>query len=237
MYTFYMKNKNSVSILLFLPLALLFFSCTDFFSTSLAPWAARNPDKLVPPVTVSNVDELISMAENNPDLSLSVLKKINEALGKDMPKKDKLKLQTASVGAAVNAAGLGQAVLGSLDDLETVLTEEDAKDLFFKALDKMDNVEDAASVLFNTLPKSGEAFDDFTKEASVDELALAAMVLICGEAKKNGDDLDGYIDNFVHNPNDTEELAIALALAAVVEERKDELSDTFKNILKSINLI
>ena len=243
-----MKNKKFLLIsIFFVMFTVLFVSCTDFFSNSWAPWAARNPNKLIPAVNPGNVDDLVSMAENNPDLSLSLLKKIQDALDKDMSEEDKQKLRTSAVDAAVNAAGLGQAILGSIDDIGSITNADDpakaAKDLLVKALDEMKNVEEAGSVLFESLPKPDtDDFVFFTENANVDQIAMAAVVLIAGEMKKVGeDDLEDYIENLTNTSIDkddykTVELAMALAYIVVVGERSDELSDTLKNVLGGLNL-
>ena len=221
-------------------LAVLLTACRDFFSNSMAPWAARNPDKLIPAITVDNIDELLAMAENDPELSMAILKKLKEAVD-HASGGDKLKLQNAAMEAAVNAAGLGQAVLGAagkLTSLEGDTTEEDAKKMVLDAVNGMKNLEEAGSVLFDTLPKPSDPnFSDFTDTASADDLALAAVVLLAGEVKKNGDDMDNYVNHYQSGPTETEELAMALAIAAALDSREDELSGPLKDALKGLNLI
>ena len=208
----------------------LFGSCTDFFSTSLASWASRDPDKLVPAVTTDNVDELVASAENNPDLSLAVLKKIRSA-AKGATGDNKQKLQDAALEAAVNASGLGQAVLGVATDLASL--EDDPRAVVTDAIKGMNNLDDAALILSEIID------DDFDMDkADPNDLALAAVVLLAGEAKKAEQEpggIDAYIDNF--NPNDPtlspeEKLAVDMALAA-----KDKISGPLADALRELGLI
>ena len=220
-----MKKRRFFLVLVILGVAVFFASCTDFFSTSWASWAARDPDSLVPTVTPGNVDELIALAENNPDLSLAVLKKIRDA-SKKASGTDKQKLQNAALEAAVNAAGLGQAVLGVAKDLGSL--EDDAKDIVIDAINGMDNLDAAASILAEIL---AGGFDAST--ADPNDLALAAVVILAAEAKKAPGGIDDYIDHFQDTPlTPVEQLAVDLALAA-----KDNVSGPLKDLLDNLNLI
>ena len=233
-----------------LPVLFLCFSCTDFFSTSLAPWAARDPSRLVPAVTTGNVDELIAFAENNPDLSLEVLKKIKSAAENASPD-DKAKLQAAALEASVNASGLAQAVLNNAGEITSIGNAGDAKKFVLDAVNGMPNLEDAGALLNQIIPAPADplhpgddpAFTSFTDNAGVDELAMAALVLIAGEAKQTAgaggtDALDDYIESVdPANPTGSQELAVAMALAATVAGRADELSGPMRDALKGLNLI
>jgi hypothetical protein len=233
-----------------LPALLLCVSCTDFFSTSLAPWAARDPSKLVPAVTTGNVDELIALAENNPDMSLEVLKKIKNAAENASPE-DKAKLQAAALEASVNASGLAQAVLNNAGEIASIENTDDAKKLVLDAINSMPNLEDAGALLNQIIPPPADplhpeddpAFTSFTDNASVDELAMAALVLIAGEAKQTANSggsasLEDYIDSVdPANPTVSQELAVAMALAATVAGRADELSGPMRDALGGLNLI
>jgi len=234
------KNRICFILAIFM-ISALFTACTAFFSSTLAPWAARDPKKLIPKVTVDNVAELIAMAENDPDMSLALLEKIKSAI-EGASGEDKLILQGAALEAAVNAAGLGQAVLGAagkFTSLDGDSSEEDAKKMVLDALNGMKNLEDAGAILFDILPKPQDPdFEDFTNKASADDLAMAAMVILAGEVKKNGaDDIEDYVECFKDSPNEAEELAMAMALAAALEGREDELSGPLKDALKGLNLI
>jgi hypothetical protein len=219
----------------------LFISCTEFFSTSLAPWAARDPDKLIPKVTVSNVGGLIEQAENDPDLSLALLKKISDA-AKNASGGDKAELQNAALEAATNASGLGQAVLGRAGEIASLETPEDAQKLLTNAINDMTNLEAAASVLTGTLPDPSDApaFQSFVDAASPDDLATAAALLLAGEAKKSGD-IDNYIDGFDKNGSSqlspAEELAVKMAEAAMDKYTATGAGGPLEDLLSGLNLI
>ena len=234
--TEYIRTKRHIIFILpFLAIAVL-VSCTDFFSSSLASWAARDPKNLIPDVTVDNVNELVELAENDPDLSLEVLLKIEEAV-EGASDEEKAALQVAAVEAAGNAVGLGQTILNSAGEFAGLEDNDDAIDAILDAIDNMPNLEEASSALYDLLPKdpSGEEFDNFINTASADEIALAAILLLAGEAKKSGDD-EEYVDNFRSNPT-SPEAQLALDLTAALADKEDELSETMRNILEGLNLI
>jgi len=242
MYCCLGKVKRLLLALVIFAVSGLLMSCMDFFSTSLAAWAARDPNRLIPAVTAGNVDELVATAENNPDLSLAVLKKIQSAAG-TASGDDKVKLQTAALGAAVNAAGLGQAVFNAAGAITSITDadnpQEKARQMVLDALNSMNNLEAAGSVLFDTLPKPGDPdFSNFTDSASANDLAMAAAVLLAGEVKKNsGGDLEGYVDKLLDNtytPTDPENLAMKLAQASLAQ---GNLSGPLQDLLSGLNLI
>lgn len=233
----------------------LLMSCTDFFSNSWAKWAKRDPDRLIGKVTADNVDELIATAENNPDLSLAILKKIQDAAN-GASDKDQVKLQSAALGAAVNAVGLGQAVLGAAGKLTSISAdnaEEDAKNMVVDAINSLKNLEAVNSALTSILPDPGAdpltpsaEFSAFAAGASADDLALTAAVLIAGEAKKQIDGYNGDVDAYVDDITDrvengtltyTENLAQAMAIASVLVDRQDELSGSLLDVLNGLNLL
>ena len=226
-------------------------SCTDFFSTSLAPWAARDPNKLIPAVTTGNVKDLITQAENDPDLSLAILKKIqsaaNGASGQDLQT-----LQNASLEAAVNAAGLGQAVLGTASNLSKIdfsaeeTTAADVQDIILKAVGSLSNLDSTGQALLAILPdpKDTETFNAWAENAPADDLAMAAVVLIAGEINKQNftdsygiDDYLSDLDPTLQNPEqtDNENMAMALALATAIGDR-DDISGPLKNVLDGLKL-
>ena len=225
-------------------------SCTDFFSTSWAKFAARDPNKLIPAVTAGNVNDLVAQTENNPDLSLAVLKKIQSAVNGGASDADKQKLQNAALEAAVNAAGLGQAVLGTVSQLNNIDLSDpgtaagDALDIVLKAVGNMKNLDATSQALIATLPdpndptKNGD-FDTWAAGASADNLAMAAAVLISGEINKNGKDI---LNNLPASPGsgtgtDSENLALAMALATTLDGRVDQLSGPMKSVLQGLNLL
>jgi len=228
-------TKNNRKILPFLLIFVFLGSCTEFFSTSWAPWAARDPSRLIPPVTLDNVYELIALAENDPDLSLELLLGIGEAVD-NASGQDKTDLQVAAVEAAVNAAGMGQTLLGSGGEISNLDDRDSAKEAAIDAIEKMPNLEETSAALFDILPpKEGPEFDAFVNTASAEDIALAAILLLSGEAKKSEDDVDHFIDTF--DENTSEETALALALTGSLAGREDELPTSLFNILSGLNLI
>ncbi|MCL2094138.1 MAG: hypothetical protein FWH12_08095 [Treponema sp.] len=225
----------------YLPLLLLLMaglsSCTDLVSTSLAPWAARDPNRLIPPVTPGNVDELLAMTENSPDMSMALLRNISSSVGSARGS-DRQKLQNAAMKAAVNAVGLGQSVLQSVGQLGSIGSDGEGRDLILDTINTMPNLISAGTVLASSLPHSSDpGFDDFAAQADPNDLALAAVVILAGEAKKSGfTDLNDYVDHYHLQPNENEELALALAYAAALDSRQDELNEPLRNILQGLNL-
>ena len=227
--------------------AALLISCMDFFSNSMASWASRDRNKMVPPVTAGNVNDLVAMAENDPDLSMSVLQKIREAID-NASGDDRQILQEAALAAAANAAGLGQSILNTLGKLSSIGEDEaQAKDTVLDAINDMKNLDSAGQALLDILPAPGsEEFDAFTAQASANDLALAAIVLLAGEAKSQADNyengMESYIDDVADriesgDLNESERLAQALALAAALEGREDELSQLLRDVLNGLNLL
>jgi hypothetical protein len=194
--------------------ALVLISCTDFFSSSWGTWAARDPSELVPPVTPGNVKELVSMAENDPDLSLEVLKGIKKAVGK-AGGQDKAKLQNSAITAAVNASNMGNALLNNAADLAGMEDAEMVKDLLIDTINGLGNLTSAADNLTVILPDPSDtaAFGAFVDSASADDLALAAALIMAGDAKKSGDP-DAYMSGYTPGSPATPTAALAEELAA-----------------------
>ncbi|MDR2258061.1 MAG: hypothetical protein LBE14_02805 [Treponema sp.] len=231
-----MKSGNIVYVGIFFMVLPLFFSCTDFFSTSLASWAARSPDSLIPTVTAGNVDELIANSENNPDMSLAVLKKIEDAL-KNAGSGEASALQAAALGAAANASGFGSAILNKADDISKIMEDKDnAKGMVVDAIQDMPNLKETSETLTTILPKPGTGeFDAFVEKANPDDLATAAAVLLAAEAKGK----ENYIDTFDPGAADTEsaKLAVELARAASRKYEEDNSTGRLKDILEGLNLV
>jgi hypothetical protein len=209
--------------------ALLFFSCTDFFTTSLASWARRDPASLIPPVTTGNVQELIELTENNPDMALALLKKINDAGANP-------DLQAAALQVAANASGLGTAILQHTDDIGSI-DETNAKGIVVDALNSLSNVAETGTVLGDILPSPDtQAWDDFVAVSSAEDLAMAAAVLLAAEAKTAPGGASGYIDDFDPDVPGTpmEKLAVSLATAA---KDKPSTGGFLEDLLSGLNLI
>jgi hypothetical protein len=163
--------------------SLVFVSCTDFFTSSWGEWAARDPASLIRNVSAGNVDEYLAMAENNPDLSLELLKKISGAVA-GASGADKVHLQSAAVTAAVNASDFTNVLMSKTADASTLEDAEDVKKLITDALNGMGNLTPASDALTGVLAQDPAAFK---ASASADDLATAAILILAGEAKKAGD--------------------------------------------------
>ncbi|MDR0402394.1 MAG: hypothetical protein LBH35_02265 [Treponema sp.] len=208
--------------------ALFFFSCGDFFTTSLASWARRDPSSLIPPVTAGNVSELLELTENNPDQALALLKGIKDAGAGPT-------LQAAALQAASNASGLGAAILQHADDIGNI-NETNAKEIVIDTLNGLGNVVEAGTVLEEILPDPSSAADwnAFVAVSGAEDLAMAAALLLAGKAKASGDP-DAYITGFssISSPDSTEVLAKELADAA---RNKHSGGGFLEDILSGLNL-
>jgi len=222
--------------------SVFFFSCTDFFSDSLGKWAARNKSRLIPKVTVGNVDELISMAENDPDLSLEILRKILEEGGKISPE-DYARLQAAALEAAANATGGANAILEGLGSLSTI-DMDSVEQIILDTLNSMPNLEEASRLLSEILPvpadpqnpEDDETFMAFANNASSEDLALAAILLLAGEVlRTDADDFESVMDNI--SESDSVKQAQAMAIVSVLSEREDAVTGPLRDALEGLGLI
>jgi hypothetical protein len=224
-------------VLMALIFASVLASCTGFFSTSLAPWAARDPASLVPPVDTGNVDELIRKSENNPGMSLEVLKKIKEAAKKAGPGEAGA-LQAAALKAASNASGMGSALLQQAGNISEFMNNTgSAIDMVTDTLNQMDNLLSAGENLAEIIPPPGTGeFDAFVEKADPNDLAIAAAILLASEAKKSGSGKD-YLDSFHSGGALAPEETLAVQLAAAASKQGDKgLSGALKDILDSLHL-
>ena len=230
--------KSRIGIIL-LTCFLSFGSCTQFFSTSLAKWSARDHSKDVPIITVGNVEDAIQKAENDPNLSLTILKGIDEAL-KTANEDEASALRAAALGAAANAAGLGHVVLNQLMNIPGALQDpENAIDLVVTIIGELKNLKEAGDALVAILPEPGTpAFDAFVEKASAEDLAVAAALILLASEAQNHDDAEDYLNNF--DPNDplaelteAETFAVKLAEAAIAKG----MDDKFKDLLSGLNLV
>ena len=229
----YLKGLISFFIIFFL------VSC-DVFTTSWASWAARGPSS--PAVTLDNVDELIDKAKNDPDLSLAVLIKTAEAAAK-VSGDAKTELQIAAVEAAANAIALAQTVISVAGEIINIIDDQAAAEKAAKnAIKIMPNLVETGTVLYGLLPKDypiGPEFINFIDTASAEDLALSAIIIFAGEAKKSGEDIDAYVAGFdITSPPLPPVLEMAAALAAAAGTKPpEELPNSLKNILDGLNLI
>jgi hypothetical protein len=219
---------KKIRLLLCLGVTVIFFSCSDVFTTSLASWAQRDPSSLIPPVTTGNVDELILMTENSPDQSLALLKSI-ASTGADP------KLQSAALKAAANASGLGAAILQHADDISTI-DDSNAKELVIDSLNSLGNVVETGNVLASLLPDPADTanWNNFIDTSSAEDLAMAAAVLLAGKARESGDP-ENYIDSFPSSPQPGSPEALARDLADAARS-KNSGGGFLEDMLNGLNL-
>jgi hypothetical protein len=180
-----MKAKWILFSFLFLLLPL---SCSDFFTHSLAEWAGRDPASLIPEVTPGNVEELIRLSENNPDMSLEVLSGIAESDEKSFPA-----MQAAALRAAANAADIANALLKNISDIASGSMDEDtSKSMMINTVGSMCNLADTGSALLSILPNTTNPADYDALDPS--DLAVAALVLLAEEARQAGN-VSAYINS------------------------------------------
>jgi hypothetical protein len=193
-----MKKNNLSPVMVLCAAAVPFFcvlACTDFFSTSMASWAQRDPSSLVPGITTGNVQYLIRRSEKDPDLSLEVLKNIKAAADRAGPEAAAF-LRAEGLKAGANAVDLGSSLLGSIGDIADVGDPGEAKGMLVNAINAMPNLAETGTVLRGLVPDSSSdpiAFNAFIAAADLNDLAMAAAVLLAAEAKASGDSA-AYID-------------------------------------------
>ncbi|MFQ3547477.1 MAG: hypothetical protein SNJ56_03995 [Termitinemataceae bacterium] len=218
---------------------LLPLSCREFFTTSLAPWAARDPASLIPPVSVSNIDDLVVLTANNPDQALALLGNINNALNGASPA-DVPVLQAAAVEVAANASGISQAVLAQMDDLMAAMGGSgNVVSVISEAIGGLSNLSGSATLLEQILPDPNtDAFNAFVAQSSPEALAMAAIVLLAAEAQASPGGVESFINGFdPSNPNsDTQTLAVALAAAAAASYAASGGTGPLADILSNLNL-
>jgi len=219
-------------------------ACTQFFSTSLAPWAARDPETLIPEVNAGNVDELIRKTRNNPEMSLVVLKRIRSA-SENAQGNDLLALQQAAVQAASNATGIASSLISQAGNISGIDNKDDAIGLIESSLASMKNLGPVADNLNDILPDpvpGNPEWENFVNNSSADDLAIVAVLLLAGEAKKDPGGVEDYINNkFEDNKTNStltsqEALALALVEEALNKSGSSGLSDSLKALAEGLKL-
>jgi hypothetical protein len=196
----FMKRQNNrmyVAVLTFIiPVVFTLSSCTDVFSTSWGSALKRDPDKLIPQVTSSNVEELLDASLGDPDFATILLGKINDSV-KTAKGGEKAALQDAGLKAAANASGLATSIL---DNAGTLLTSgkgssKDIQNTVDGILRDMngENLQQIAGDLRTIL--DDESTYKKNSKAPDEDLAVAAVVLLLADAKK-AENLDEYLDAF-----------------------------------------
>jgi hypothetical protein len=214
-------------------LSLVFVSCTDFFTSSWGTWAARDPANLIRNVSAGNVDEYITMAENNPDLSLELLKKIGGASG-SASGSDKAKLQSAAVTAAINASNLTTTLMNNAADVSSLENTDDVKNLVTSTLNSMNNLTPASDALVGILEQDKAAF---MASASADDMALAAVLILAGEAKKAGPDVFSDYENATIPPSSQPTIDFVEELATAALDKQQSGGGEDSELLKLLDAL
>ena len=220
-----MKKRNLSPVMVLraavIPVFCVLASCTDFFSTSLASWAQRDPASLVPEVTTGNVRDLVRMAENDPDLSLELLREIKAAADRAAPGAAAF-LQAEGIRAGINAVDLGSSLLHGIDDIARVGDPDEARGMLVNAINAMPNLTETGAVLSDLVPDPSDtaAFDAFIAAADLNDLAMAAAVLLAAEAKNSGDSA-GYINDIDLADSGKPPSALVRALAGEAKAKYD----------------
>ncbi len=216
-------------------------SCRQFFTASLAPWAARDPASLIPPVTAGNIDDLLAQSANNPDQSLALLDKIASTVA-NASAADAAVLRAAALQAASNASGVATAVLSRAGDiLDAMNSSGDIIPVISGVISGLSNLGDAGALLAAILPDPSDtdAFNAFVEQASPEDLAMAAIVLLAAEAAQAPGGVEDYISDFDPSGaglSDNEALAVALAEAAAARYTASGGTGPLANILAGLNL-
>ena len=109
--------------------ALIFTSCDNFFSTSWGTQREYDSSRIV--INAGNIDEWIDAADGNPALAAAITDKIKGELsgvsgGNLTP--DQQKLQQAGIELAIEASGIGTAIVSSAADVVSKLQDLDMND-------------------------------------------------------------------------------------------------------------
>jgi hypothetical protein len=215
-------------------LALFPVSCMDVFTNSWGSAFKRDPDKLIPKVTTSNVQELLDASVGDPEFAAVLLKKIADSL-KGTAGKDKAALQDAGLKAAAEASGLAGEFINNAGELLKTDSVDAVKNSINNILQNLDLnrsisiAEDLRGILDDE-----DAFG--YSKASDGDLAVAAVVLILADVKESGGTLETYLESFEERkkiePTPNEKMAIFLANKA-----RGSHNDLIDQLLDSLDLL
>ena len=237
-----MLKKRAGRALILSILAVLFagslISCTDMFTTSWGGWAKRDRDTMEINVTADNIDSLMNKSANDPELQQAILRNLLKSQA-NASGSEKAKLQNAGTSLAINSSGLLMAVLKevtSLDDLDT-MDHTGLADLFGRVLDNTLYLDGSSKDLLALVPdpvSDPAGFKSYTDNVGGSDLAMAAVLLLCSDAKASGD-AQSYIDSFdgtATPDHPMTDLALELAKASVAKDP----DGIFASVLAHLNL-
>jgi hypothetical protein len=226
--------------LVFLAMMILLGSC-EFFSTSLAPNQVRDPNDIIPSVTVDNIDDLTQAAEGRPDFAGVLLEEIVGVLEEtDLGATEKIaKFQAGGLKAACDASAISLALL---DKADVFLSESSSAEDIFEALQGM--AQDVNTSVSDSLQVIAAAERSDTLQASEPEyLMIGAILLIMAEYKENPargiSDIVVIIGQIQILHSEEEEypnLVAAIRLAEAAEFKVDRYS-IIGSILNDLDLV
>lgn len=180
---------------------LTFSSCDDFFRSSWGKSRTYDASKIN--VNADNIDEWVAAATGNPELADAIAEAILQKLKGSTNEREKAKLLEGGIKIAVESSGLGESLLARGAELLANADDLD-EDTVTKLLDKiMDDflsnggVQSAdyiAEMLEESISTSTLSYphfsDEYANAAQAGDIAEAILVLILGEAGRNGVSLD-----------------------------------------------
>jgi hypothetical protein len=177
--------------LVFLAMMILLGSC-DFFSTSLASNQVRDPNSIIPPVTVDNIDDLTQAAEGRPDFAGVLLEKIVRVLDETDPGAiEKIaKFQVGGLKAASDASALSQALF---DKADVFLSDSSSVEDIFEALQGI--AQDVNTSVSGSLQAIAKKSPNTLQASEPEYLMIGAILLIMAEYKEDQTEkIDAIVD-------------------------------------------
>jgi hypothetical protein len=206
----------------------------EVFTSSWAPWAARDLNAILPEVNSGNARDMVDQFADDPDMSLEILKKIAAAINKTKSPEEKTKLRTAALDAAINASGIMDAFIGSITDF----LEDDKRDLkmVVDTFGGIKNTESISTSLVSSFSEVAvwETQDDKRKIAdSADnsaQLLLSALLIAKNELEKNGGDFSvERIESIsLNDPN----LRVPIAMVYAAGEKESNIQRIIVDIIE-----
>ncbi|MDR2553663.1 MAG: hypothetical protein LBD31_10945 [Treponema sp.] len=187
-----MKRKLYIPVLFVLLAALVLGSCDNFFSTS---WGnEREYDYSNVSLSVNNLSDWLAAARGNPKLATALLKKILADLdGGKLSGLEKAQFQAAGVKIAIEAAGLGEAIISTASNILDKIEAED-EEAIKDVLDKIEAelkkntqaAHDLAGIVQGSITGGGEptfptdagSYGDIVKPSEAGEAIMILTVAV-----------------------------------------------------------
>ncbi|GHV67713.1 hypothetical protein AGMMS49928_05360 [Spirochaetia bacterium] len=192
--------------------ALLLGSCDNIFSTTWGTPREYDPSKIT--LSPDNLDAWVEQARKDPKLADAVLKKIKEKVD-GATGAEKAKFQDAGVAMAVESAGIGNAIMGHL---------EDALDL---ADESGDGQKDAVTNFFDKV--KAEVSDNCAKAAE----DITAIIKLEGNPPKFSDE---FFAKAKDNPSTAIQAMMVLTLAELGDKTMEDIQSSGIAALDGLSL-